>query len=162
AAGAAVETVHSLPLGTVRLAEEFCKSDPLRAKNWKALKAEIDRVIGEELGPLPFRAETMIGSGGTLNAIAQMVRWSREGAQGSVQGYVVTRAELTDVLRRLVKMPLSIRREIPGLNPKRADIIVPGIAAVARLAKRLGVHQIIVNERGVRDGLLRDMIGEKL
>jgi exopolyphosphatase / guanosine-5'-triphosphate,3'-diphosphate pyrophosphatase len=48
------------------------------------------------------------------------------------------------------------------LNPKRADIIVAGAAAVSRLAKRLGTQQIIVNTGGLRDGLLLAMIADHL
>jgi len=35
AAGGVVEQVVSLPLGAVRLAERYCKSDPLKRKHWK-------------------------------------------------------------------------------------------------------------------------------
>jgi exopolyphosphatase/guanosine-5'-triphosphate,3'-diphosphate pyrophosphatase len=161
AAGTVIENVHSLPLGTVRLTEEYCRTDPLRAKHWKALKEEIDAAIKRKLGASTFRADTLVGSGGTFNALAEMVRWGREGQSGSVQGYALSRAELTALLRRLLKMPVAMRRQIPGLNPKRADIILAGAAAVARLAKRLGCQKILVNERGIRDGLLRTMIAEK-
>ena len=62
---------------------------------------------------------------------------------------------------RLREMPLALRREMPGLNPKRADIIVAGAVAVSRLARWLDVGQILVNERGIRDGLLLSMMGER-
>jgi exopolyphosphatase/guanosine-5'-triphosphate,3'-diphosphate pyrophosphatase len=54
-----------------------------------------------------------------------------------------------------------VRRQTPGLNPQRADIIVAGAAAIARLAKRLGTQQILVNPGGLRDGLLLSMIAER-
>jgi exopolyphosphatase / guanosine-5'-triphosphate,3'-diphosphate pyrophosphatase len=161
ASGTIIENVHSLPLGTVRLTEEFCRSDPLRTKHWKALKDEIDGTIKKKLGSSSFRAENLIGSGGTFNALAEIVRWGRDGQSGSVQGYALGRAELTALLRRLLKMPVALRRQIPGLNPKRADIILAGVAAIARLAKRLGCQKVLINERGIRDGLLRTMIEEK-
>src|SRR6185503_2982796 len=76
------------------------------------------------------------------------------------QGYVLTRAEVLHLLERLRETPLEARRQIPGLSPDRADIIVAGAAVVARLTKRLGTQQIIVNERGIRDGLILEMISE--
>src|SRR5206468_2549972 len=45
AAGGLVEQVVSLPLGAVRLAERYCKSDPLKEKHWKALRRAIDQTI---------------------------------------------------------------------------------------------------------------------
>ena len=72
------------------------------------------------------RAEIMIGSGGTFTALAHMSKWQREGRHGSVQGYVLTPAEIIHLLRRLRETPLEARRQIPGLSPDRADIIVAG------------------------------------
>lgn len=161
-AGTLVNQLHSLLLGTVRLTEELCKSDPLRPRHWQRLREEIDKVIKRDIGKVPFTAETMIGSGGTFTALAQISRWEREGQPGSVHGYVLRRAELTHILHRLLESPLEKRRHIPGLNPKRADIIVAGAAAVARLAKWLGTQQILINDRGVRDGIMLSMIEERM
>jgi len=57
-------------------------------------------------------------------------------------------------------VPESQRREIPGMPPQRADIIVAGTAVVARLARHLGCRQILVNDGGVRDGLVLAMIND--
>jgi exopolyphosphatase/guanosine-5'-triphosphate,3'-diphosphate pyrophosphatase len=58
----------------------------------------------------------------------------------------------------LRETPIEARRQIPGLSSDRADIIVAGAAVIARLTKRLGVRQVLVNERGIRDGILLEMI----
>ncbi|MBI4422021.1 MAG: Ppx/GppA family phosphatase [Gemmatimonadetes bacterium] len=158
-AGTVIDQLHSFPLGAVRVSEQYVKSDPLRPKHWRKLKKAIDRTLKEGLGKPPFSTEAMIGSGGTFTALAHMAQWQREGRHGSVQGYTLTRADLVHLLDRLRETPLEARREIPGLSADRADIIVAGAAAIARLAKRLGTRQILVNERGIRDGILLQMIG---
>ncbi len=159
-AGMAIDQVHSVPLGAVRVTEQFVKSDPLRRRHWRKLKAGIDRALKDTMGRPPFMAEIMIGSGGTFTALAHMAKWQREGRHGSVQGYLLSRAEVQHLLDRLRETPLEARRQIPGLSPDRADIILAGAAVVARLARRLGTQQILVNERGIRDGLLLGMIAE--
>jgi len=68
-------------------------------------------------------------------------------------------AEIVHMLKRLREMPLETRRQVAGLNPTRADIIVAGATVVARLANYLGSQQIVVNDRGIRDGLLLSMTG---
>jgi exopolyphosphatase/guanosine-5'-triphosphate,3'-diphosphate pyrophosphatase len=160
AAGTVIDQVHSLPLGAVRMTERLMRSDPLRKKHWKLMRQEIDRAFREGIGRLPHRAEIMVGSGGTFTALAHMVKWQREGRHGSVQGYMLTPAELVHLLDRLREAPLEGRRQIPGLSADRADIIVAGAAVIARLVKRLGTQQILVNERGIRDGLLLGMISD--
>ena len=43
---------------------------------------------------------------------------------------------------------------IPGLNPDRADIIVAGIVVFDELMNFLGANRMLVNERGIREGLI--------
>jgi exopolyphosphatase/guanosine-5'-triphosphate,3'-diphosphate pyrophosphatase len=159
-AGTAVDHVYSLPLGAVRVTERLVRSDPLKPKHWKQMKAEIDRGIRTIIRRPAHRAEIMIGSGGTFTALAHMSKWQREGRHGSVQGYVLTPAEIIHLLGRLRESSLEARRQIPGLSPDRADIILAGASVIARLVRGLDTQQIMVNERGIRDGLLLRMISE--
>ena len=160
AAGGLVEHVVSLPLGAVRLAERYCKSDPLKPKHWKALRRAIDQSIKDAIGKPPFAAEVMIGSGGTFTNLAEMAQAEREGKATHARDYPLARAEVTRLLARLRETPLEARREIPGLNPQRADIMVAGAAVVARLTRVLGTQRVLANDRGVRDGVLLAMIDD--
>ena len=159
-AGTAIDHVYSLPLGAVRVTDRLMRSDPLRRKHWQEMKDEIDRGIRTILRQPHHRADIMIGSGGTFTSMAHMSKFQREGRHGSVQGYVLTPSEIIQLLRRLRETPLEARRQIPGLSADRADIIVAGAAVISRLVRGLGSQQIMVNERGIRDGLLLRMIAE--
>ena len=159
-AGAVVEEVWTLPLGAVRLSERYGGDDALSPRRWRRLRRGIDRVLDAQLRKPPFHPEIMIGSGGTFTNLAQMVQVEREGDLRTVQGYAMSRADVVHLLHRLRATTLAERRDIAGLNPKRADIIVAGAAAVSRLAKRLDTQQIFVNGGGLRDGLLLAMIAD--
>ncbi len=159
-AGLVVDQIHSLRLGAVRLSERYARSDPLRGKHWKKLRRHIDRALEREIGKPSLTVDFIVGSGGTFSALGAMIRFEREGKEGNPHGYFVTRAEVTRLLARLLEIPEAQRREIPGLPPQRADIIVAGAAVVARLAKHLRCRQIVVNDGGVRDGLLLAMVGD--
>jgi exopolyphosphatase/guanosine-5'-triphosphate,3'-diphosphate pyrophosphatase len=161
ATGVVIDQVHSLPLGAVRVTERLVRSDPLKEKHWKLMRKEIDRSI-RSIGKPLHRAEIMVGSGGTFTALAHMAKWQREGRHGSVQGYVLTPAEVIHLLDQLREAPLEVRQQIPGLSPDRADIIVAGATVISRLVKRLGTQQILVNESGIREGLLLSMISDLL
>ncbi len=160
-AGAVVDEVVTLPLGAVRLTERFRTDGTLSPKRWRKLRRAIDRALDEKLRKPPFHPEIMVGSGGTFTNLAAVAQLEREGSERSVQGYVMSRADVVHLLHRLRSTPLAERRETPGLNPSRADIIVAGAAAVSRLAKRLGTQQILVNSGGLRDGLLLAMIEDR-
>jgi exopolyphosphatase / guanosine-5'-triphosphate,3'-diphosphate pyrophosphatase len=160
AAGGVVKQMVSLPLGAVRLAERYCKSDPLKPKHWKALRRAIDQTLEDAIGKPQFAAEVMIGSGGTFTNLAQMAQAERDRKVTNARDYPLSRAEVTRLLARLQETPLEARRQIPGLNPQRADIMVAGAAIVARLTRWLGTQRVLVNDRGVRDGVLQFMIDD--
>jgi len=160
AAGGVIHQVHSLPLGAVRLTERYVRSDPIAKRHWKKLRRAIDRAIGEQITGLPFVPEVMVGSGGTFTNLGEMVQCEREGRMTQIRGYEVTRGDLVQLLARLRDSDLAQRRRMCGLNPKRADIILAGATAVTRLAKHLETRNILVNDRGIRDGLLVSMIEE--
>jgi len=159
-AGGVIEQLHSLPLGAVRLTERYVRSDPIKNRDWKELRRAIDQQIDGAIGVPPFAAEVLIGSGGTFTNLAAMAQAERDGRVTPARDYSLSRAELVRLLDRLRESPLAARREMAGLDPTRADIIVAGAAVVARLARRLGTLRVLVNERGIRDGVLLSMIEE--
>jgi exopolyphosphatase/guanosine-5'-triphosphate,3'-diphosphate pyrophosphatase len=162
AAGGVIHQVYSLPLGAVRLTEAYHRSDPLRPKHWRKLRQAIDDAIDDVIGKPPLYPEVMVGSGGTFTNIGEMLQCDREGRITQIRGYGFTESDLVHLVDRLRETPLAERRAMCGLNPKRADIITAGATAVARLARRLGTTEILVNDRGIRDGLLVSMIEDLL
>jgi len=164
-AGAVIDQLYTLPLGAVRLTEAYGSADSLGHKRWKKLKRGIDRVLDERIGTPPFVPDVIIGSGGTFTNLAGMLKTEREdpdqASERNLQGYAMRRPEVVSLLKRLRATPLEVRRTVPGLNPERADIIVAGVAVVARLARWLGTQQIVVNPGGLRSGLLLSMIAER-
>jgi exopolyphosphatase/guanosine-5'-triphosphate,3'-diphosphate pyrophosphatase len=57
-------------------------------------------------------------------------------------------------------MPLRARRAMAGMTPDRADIIIAGLSIVDALLKRFRVNTLVIHTRGVRDGLVREMLDE--
>jgi exopolyphosphatase/guanosine-5'-triphosphate,3'-diphosphate pyrophosphatase len=57
-------------------------------------------------------------------------------------------------------MPLAKRREVAGLEPKRADVIVAGGIIALAVLDRLGVNRVRVSDRGVRWGLAEQLARE--
>ena len=51
------------------------------------------------------------------------------------------------------------RREIPGLQPKRAEVILAGACVVRTVLAKLGRDSLTVSDRGLRHGLLVERFG---
>lgn len=156
-AGRIIE-INSLPVGTVRMTERFVTSDPIDESDWTSLNEAINAELTQALGTPPFPTPTMIGSGGTFTTIAAMVMHEQRGDTGSVQGSALSREELERQVARLREAPLVVRRRMLGLNADRADIILAGATVVENLARLLDISRIWINERGIRDGLVFEMI----
>ena len=91
----------------------------------------------------------------TLCAVSLAMR-DYDGAR--VHGHVMTRSSIVETTSRLAKLPLSARTAVPGLEPKRADVIVAGgIIAVACLDV-LGATDVTISDRGVRWGLAQELV----
>jgi exopolyphosphatase/guanosine-5'-triphosphate,3'-diphosphate pyrophosphatase len=78
----------------------------------------------------------------------------RKDNYASIHGYEVLRSEVVHLLAMLSRKDLKGRRTVPGLNQDRADIIVAGVVVVDELLRFFDANRVLVNERGIREGLL--------
>ncbi len=156
--GAHVENIHSLPLGALRLTEKFLHGDPISENDFKAMRKHIKQHL------LPIRnagevgAQMLISSGGTLTTLAELHKEIQHEKYEGVHGYEMNRAQVKRVLDVLRHKSLKERRAMPGLNPDRADIIVAGVTVVNQVMKVFDINALKVSERGIREGLILQMI----
>ncbi len=164
ASGNLIEYIASTPLGAVRLTELYgnTSGEPITGDSYQRMIDAIDRTLKKQAKKAFFSPHLLIGSGGTFTSMAEMMMASSGQVGLPVRGYLLSRAEVSHLLDRLRKMPLKARRQVPGLAPDRADIIVAGMAVVDRLMRRFDVNLLQVHNRGVRDGLLLTMIDNSL
>jgi exopolyphosphatase/guanosine-5'-triphosphate,3'-diphosphate pyrophosphatase len=155
-----IEDIFSLPIGSVRLTEACIRSDPLSREDFTRLKRRIRRSFEEIVGKPDFTPHVMIGSGGTFTALANISMRMRGTVYSSVGGYEMSRSEVRHILDYLRRLSLRQRQAVPGLNADRADIIVAGVCVIERLMKLLRVNRLQMHERGIRDGLLLNLIGQ--
>ncbi len=160
--GAVIEQVYTVPLGAVRLTDQFGGPDDSAGARYEEMRRHVRRVVREHVPDLPFTPQLLVGSGGTFEAVAKVAMQERgaKGASATVRGYDMTRAEVGRLLDRLRGMALRDRLRVPGLSEQRAEIIVGGVCVLHRVMTRLGVERMRVNDGGIRDGMLLAMIGE--
>ena len=149
-----IEHLTSLPFGAIRLTEEFF-SGGITPKAVKRLRRTVNDGVKPELPRRDWRGAQLIGSGGTFTNLAG-IYLSRQGilTARSVHAAHIPRADLEHILDTLTEMSPDERREVPGLNPERADIIVAGLAVAAEVLRRLEARDIVVSRYGIREGLL--------
>jgi exopolyphosphatase/guanosine-5'-triphosphate,3'-diphosphate pyrophosphatase len=150
--------VDSVKLGSLRLYDAFFRGarDPLRAAR------RLDAHVIEVLGPLVervrhYRLDLALGTSGTIMGLAALDAAQQGLAVKRVHGYTLVRARLEALQRQMLLLTEAERRRMPGMNPRRADIIVAGNAVLINALSLLGREEIIVCERALRDGVVVDL-----
>jgi exopolyphosphatase / guanosine-5'-triphosphate,3'-diphosphate pyrophosphatase len=156
-----VEATVSLPLGSVRLTEEFLTSaKPVRAEV-TALRKHIRRTLKKAIPWREWTNAIVIGSGGSFTNLARIAA-ARAGHSGdAIHGTKVTTSEVESLLDLLSTKSPEQRATVPGLNPQRADIILAGVAVAAEVLAALDARELTASAFGLREGLLLEMIGSQ-
>lgn len=152
-----VDRIYSTRLGAVRMTELFARGGGLFGDDYEELMRQIDRELKKRVKKKPFSPQMVYGTGGTFTNLAAMIIAARNEDSQMVWGYRITRADVRHMLDRVASMSAKERRNLPGLNADRADIIVAGIAIIDRIMLRLKANILRVHTGGVRDGLLLAM-----
>ena len=152
----------SLNLGSVRLTERFFRSDPPLADERAQMAAAIDPEIrgllyqwGRE-GPF----DVMVGIAGTFTTLAAVMKGLKNYSHSEVHGSLLTLAEIERQVQLYESKTIAERKQIAGLEPKRADVILAGALLIERIMKLCGMDEVIVSDQGIRYGLLYEKIAQ--
>jgi len=149
----------SLPLGAVRLTNEFLRHDPVRKGELKRLRGFLTREVNRVVHRITTaRIKNVIATSGTAAALAAVATHLRSGS--TRQRTLVTRTEMTRIAKRLARLPLAERRKIEGIGPRRAEIIVAGATVYHELLDRLHLKGFRYSPLGLRDGILAQMAAD--
>jgi exopolyphosphatase/guanosine-5'-triphosphate,3'-diphosphate pyrophosphatase len=155
-----VTFLSSLPLGSVRLTQMFCRSDPLRPEHERELRrhvrSELTASVDRRRVP---RCSIVVGSAGTIGAVSNFIR-RRPSAPRAIHraGTSFTVRDLNRASAALRHMGLHARQQSPGIEEHRAEIIVAGAILLEEICHHLGATSIRVVRRGLRDGLMLEQV----
>jgi len=153
----------SKPLGAVRLTEMFLKSDP-------PLPEELNRLDGyvkEKLVPFHKRhggekfdrtLATSATAAAVVCAINQIPRMKRDQAD-RLRAFT---GQIRDLYATLSASDVAARRKLPGIGPKRAEIVVAGTAVFLRALEIFGQRSLYYSAAGVRDGIIADLAARRV
>ncbi len=152
--GATVEERFSVDVGAVRYAERFGLdgevSPDVLQQAMDAIAADLSSLDGR---PPP---DALVGMGGAITNITAVKHGLATYDPDVVQGTVLDRAELDRQIELYRSRDADARREIVGLQPKRAEVILAGACIVRTVMDKLGQDSLTVSDRGLRHGLLID------
>jgi exopolyphosphatase/guanosine-5'-triphosphate,3'-diphosphate pyrophosphatase len=152
-----VEFRHSYDVGSVRLTERFIRTDPLSPAERERVTAHLRQTFATLPSPPP--ASELVGVAGTVTTLYALEHRIDPYDAERVHGGTLTRLALEQLVDRLCTLPLAERRALPGLQPKRADVIPAGALILLEALRALRVDQCRVSDRGLRWGLMAHRFG---
>ena len=156
--GPALRGRLSLQVGAVRLTERHVHGDPIPAPELLALR-EAARIALEPLGSLePAPGARLVGVAGTVTTLSAVVQRLPRHDPQRVHGASLSLGEIERAIESLARLTVRERAAVPGMEPKRADVIVGGAVVVAEAMRRTRLDPLTVSDRGVRWGLLYDRL----
>ncbi len=169
----------SLPLGAVRLTQEFIPADPPSDEGLARMRQFISRELRRAHRRLqPGVVSLVIATSGTAAALAEshatLVKSENVKSRASNQAPSTRRATVSaptvaettqNQVRRLAtklrRLTMAQRGAVPGIGPKRAEIIVAGAHVYAELLEIFDLTGFRYSPLGLRDGILAQMLAEQ-
>jgi exopolyphosphatase/guanosine-5'-triphosphate,3'-diphosphate pyrophosphatase len=154
---------QSFPLGTVRLLEAFPHSDPPGREEFNACRDWIKNFLRSEVRPKlepALQRETergsktggiqLVGTGGTTSILARMENQLDRFDRELIESTVLSREQVAAHRKHLWSLPVTRRKDIPGLPKLRADVILTGVVIYEAVMEEFDFKQLRVSTRGLR------------
>lgn len=152
----------SLDIGAVRMTKGFVTTDPISKEEHGKMEREIykivrDKVMGDR-GDCPHGFLTAVGIGGTITTLAALHQKLDPYDPEKVHNYRLTLEDINNLKEKLLSLTVRQIKQLKGIHPKRADIIIAGITILSVIMDSLNLKEIIISEYDNLEGLLYDSL----
>ncbi|MDE2126715.1 MAG: Ppx/GppA family phosphatase [Armatimonadetes bacterium] len=154
--------LESVRTGSIRLTNAWVRGSkgPVSRETFNQMKGEARALVAPVVRKMrehhPF--SRFYCSGGSATNLAQVTARRRGDPPASINNYTASYGDLRDASEMLCRLNLSERREAPGLEPDRADLILGGAAILLTLLEEAQTNALTVSTRGLRHGILVDRL----
>ena len=142
----------SLDIGAIYPTEKFLHSNPVTEVELQNLQDHIENFFADN--DLKGQADILCGIGGTVTTMGavkhKMVKYDPE----MIQGSSLELDEINRQIRMFSAKTLEERKQVRGLQPKRADVILAGAVIVQAIMRTFKKDSIMICDRGLRHGIL--------
>jgi exopolyphosphatase/guanosine-5'-triphosphate,3'-diphosphate pyrophosphatase len=151
---------QSLKLGAIRLKDQYLKQDPPS----KAMFRNMEQAVQQQLkGAFQLfrtkRFQRIVGTSGMAANLTEIVYLRRTGRPVPQLNLAMVSLKEVQAVEDLLKdASLKDRLAIPGLDPKRADTLLPATVVLRCIMERTGLHEMTISDTAIREGLIYDFI----
>lgn len=147
----------SIPIGAVKLSETFIKHDPPTPEELIQMKNLVSQQFFMALDSSLITccsSLSFIATGGTATTIAAIDAGMDKYNGDKIHMHKVSLSALSHIYEKLIRLPLLERSKVKGLEPERADIIIPGTLILLTIMEVLNVEEIAISDYGLLEGAM--------
>ena len=151
-------SISSVKAGAVRCTDKFFKENDLSIHRLIDVVSAVDQLLNgiEKLSDVT----RFVGVGGSAVNLARVFYETAIEDTVKVHGHRISCRDLRKLMDLFMSLPADQRRQLKGLEPERADIILTGAIILYRALAWLGIEEMTVSTRGLRHGLLYEMLAD--
>ena len=141
---------ESFNIGTFRMQQMFLKTSPPTSSHIDEMRKHIKgvllpRIIADEWP----KAEKVLGSSGTIRALAQIANESSESNS-------FDKGDLKDIIKKMIPLTTTELIDLPGMEARRVDMILAGAILLDECVSALKSKKIETTTHSLRDGILAE------
>ena len=149
------QAITSVDIGCVRMAERHLRSDPATPAQVNAMRADVREAIGRAAEAVPMReAACLVGLSGTVTTVAAIAHDLPVYDASAIHGLVVTRAQVDDIVERILRMTAADRAAMPVMHPGRVEVIGAGALILQEVMAAAGASTVLASEADLLDGIV--------
>ena len=157
----------SVPWGVVSLAEsegEMGATEADRVAAFARMQGRVAASLADFASAKPVAnggdpPRRLLGTSGTVTTLASVFLGLPSYERRAVDGLHVPTAEMRAISRRLAAMSMAERQHVPCIGTERADLVVAGCAILEAILDLWDAPRVGVADRGIREGILRSLMG---
>jgi len=150
-----IEFRMSIDMGAVRLTERYLKKLPATNADLQCAVADIQNALSS----LPDSAAVydIRAVAGTPTTLAAMVLQLTQFEATLINNYQLSYTDIDTIARKLSELSIDEIVQLPGVHPKRADILLAGVLILKEIMKFAGKTSCSVSTKGLRYGVLKQL-----
>ena len=157
--GTSLLAAKSFKLGVIRLTERFVQSDPLSGRDERRLVRHIGDALSKYVRDIKLAGyDRVIGTSGTILSLGTVATADRRRASDEIRNLRVPAKQIHRLRKEITSRSIGERMKLPGLDPRRADLIVSGAVLLDTILQRLEATDITLCDFALREGLVLDYI----
>lgn len=154
----------SIPIGVIKLHENFIKTDPVSKEDISALNREIIssiEIFKKDIRNHINKETHLIGTAGTFSTLASIDLHLEMYSREKIHLHRLPLTRLLNIRNTLIAFPVRERMNMTGLEPGRADLIIPGIQFTINILESFGIDGLTVSDYGLLEGVFLETLKER-